>query len=168
VTRQKTFKDQAQEVTNAQVNELKDSGDSPIHIPDESEPGVSVLVESDEEPQINLRDIPDATEGVEDDRPARCRRRPRGAGVETPDDGSHPSKRKKAEPSSVPLGTEDQKKLSLQTAYEGFTIWGWILCLLITRKGGKASDGKATAGSTGPALMEEWISTQALQDYDEG
>jgi hypothetical protein len=166
VTRQKTFKDQAQEVANANANELAGWGDSPIHVADESDPTVSVLVESDEEPQINLRDIPDAAGGVEDDQPPKRRRQPRGTGVQTPDDGSPSSKRKKAELSSVTLGTEDQKKLSLQTVYEGFSIWGWVLCLLITRKAGKARDGKAAAGLTGSALMEEWISTQALQDYE--
>jgi hypothetical protein len=165
VTKQKIFENQPQEVTSA--DKLTDMSDSPIHILDEPEPGPTVLVESDEEPQVNLKDIPDAAGDTEDNRLSRRRGRRRGTSGEASDDGSHPSKRKKADLSSARLITEDEKKLGFDTVYEGFSIWGWVLCLLITRKVGKPRDGKATVVLTGPALMEEWISTQALQDYDD-
>jgi hypothetical protein len=59
---------------------------------------------------------------------------------------------------------DDKKKLALKTTYDGFSIWGWVLCLLVTRKGGPSK--KSTESNAGQALMEEWISTQ--QQEDEG
>lgn len=61
---------------------------------------------------------------------------------------------------------DDKKKLGLKTTYEGFSIWGWVLCLFIERKGGP---GKKSAGAEGnaQALMQDWIvSTQEQRDDD--
>lgn len=59
---------------------------------------------------------------------------------------------------------DDKKKLAFKTTYEGFSIWGWVLCLLVERKGGP---GKKTSGADAQALMAEWItSTQQQQDGD--
>lgn len=58
----------------------------------------------------------------------------------------------------------DDKKFQLTTSYEGFSIWGWVLCLLVTRKGTKAVPDTAASGQ---ALMEEWIGTQVQADLDE-
>ena len=61
---------------------------------------------------------------------------------------------------------DDKKKLSFKTTYDGFSIWGWVLCLLVIRKG---ASGSISGGSehTAQALMEEWItSTQPQQDED--
>ena len=59
---------------------------------------------------------------------------------------------------------DNEKKLGLKTTYEGFSIWGWVLCLLVERKGGPTKKG---AGPDAQALMEEWItSTQQQQDDD--
>ncbi|RMZ86648.1 hypothetical protein DV736_g6126, partial [Chaetothyriales sp. CBS 134916] len=57
----------------------------------------------------------------------------------------------------------DKKKLGFNTIYDGFNIWGFVLCLLVERKGNamrKSSEGHAQA------LMEEWISTQQEQRDD--
>ncbi|RAO70231.1 uncharacterized protein BHQ10_006243 [Talaromyces amestolkiae] len=66
--------------------------------------------------------------------------------------------------------TLDDKKLQLTTSYDGFGIWGWVLCLLVTRKGQKGRkgvDGGAGAATSGQALMEEWIGTQMQPVLDE-
>jgi len=61
---------------------------------------------------------------------------------------------------------DDKKKLGFKTTYEGFSIWGWVLCLFVERKGGP----KKQASELGPnsqALMQEWIaSTQEQKDDD--
>ncbi|KAI9673354.1 MAG: hypothetical protein M1829_004121 [Trizodia sp. TS-e1964] len=63
--------------------------------------------------------------------------------------------------------TDDKKKLNMNTSYDGFSIYGRILCLVVKRRG--KSGGRLGAGSTKPeasgqAIMEEWIaSTQAAQ-----
>lgn len=112
-----------------------------------------ILVESDDEGDnertgINMSDIPEV------------------AGSE--DEESHSEKRagKAAVQATDNL---DDKKLQLTTSYEGFGIWGWVLCLLITRKGQKSRksvDG-GSGVATGQALMEEWIGTQMQPVLDE-
>ena len=63
------------------------------------------------------------------------------------------------------LVEDDKKKLAMKTTYEGFSIWGWVLCLLVTRKG--APSKKRMESNTGQALMEEWISTQQQEEEAE-
>jgi hypothetical protein len=62
--------------------------------------------------------------------------------------------------------SDDQKKLALRTYYDGFSIYGRILCLVVRRRGGRIL--AATASSQ--QLMENWISMQAAEeaviDYD--
>ncbi|MCJ1435941.1 hypothetical protein MMC27_005317 [Xylographa pallens] len=87
--------------------------------------------------------------------------------AEEGDDGSQtmPVKRKRREGS--PAGSEeaaddDKKKLGLRTAYDGFRIYGRILCLVVKRKG--IVRGKQLVGGAGQAMMEEWIgATQMAQ-----
>lgn len=62
------------------------------------------------------------------------------------------------------VGDDDKKKLEFKTAYDGFSIWGWVLCLLVTRKGGPSK--KKTESNAGQALMEEWISLTQQQEEE--
>ncbi|KAJ5748485.1 uncharacterized protein N7511_010181 [Penicillium nucicola] len=98
-----------------------------------------ILIESDGEVD-ELHVIPGADEAA--DMPERTRQKKTG---------------KKAEDVS------EEKKLRFSTHYESFNICGWVLCLLITRKGDKT---KLSAEPKQP-LMEEWISTQAQTSVDE-
>lgn len=71
---------------------------------------------------------------------------------------------RKGKEKSVPIGEgdreDDKKKMALNTTYDGFTIYGRILCLVIKRRG--SARGREQAGVSGQAIMEEWIaSTQA-------
>ena len=96
--------------------------------------------ESDEdEPQ--LKDIPAATNaGLEDD--------------------------------DADMGTESgdprdaKKKLAFTTTYDGFNIWGFVLCLIVDRKGGTSKKPAKDGESHGQALMQEWIATQREQFDD--
>ncbi|MCJ1405292.1 hypothetical protein MMC11_008519 [Xylographa trunciseda] len=59
-------------------------------------------------------------------------------------------------------GGDDKKKMMLNTTYDGFRIYGRILCLVVKRKG--IAKGKLLVGGAGQAMMEEWItSTQMAQ-----
>jgi hypothetical protein len=63
--------------------------------------------------------------------------------------------------------TEDKKKYDFKTSYDGFSIYGRILCLVVKRKGSKSSGGIAPASSH--QMLENWISTQANNDiYEDG
>jgi hypothetical protein len=68
---------------------------------------------------------------------------------------------------------DDKKKLALNTTYDGFSIYGRILCLIVKRKGKKATQSALGAPAGGSQMMENWVSTQVaqeagLQDDDEG
>ncbi|KAL8792275.1 MAG: hypothetical protein Q9195_005154 [Heterodermia aff. obscurata] len=61
-----------------------------------------------------------------------------------------------------PAGEDDKKKMALDTTYDGFTIYGRILCLVVKRRG--TARATELAGGAGQAMMEEWISsTQAAE-----
>jgi hypothetical protein len=68
---------------------------------------------------------------------------------------------------------DDKKKSMMDTTYNGFSIYGRILCLIVTRKG-KRDPGRMGTGTVegGSQMMEQWVSTQVageagLED-DEG
>lgn len=54
----------------------------------------------------------------------------------------------------------DKKKLALDTTYDGFSIYGRILCLVVKRRG--AAKGKGLVGEAGQAMMEGWISSTQM------
>jgi hypothetical protein len=55
---------------------------------------------------------------------------------------------------------EDKKKLMMNTTYDGFRIYGRILCLVVKRKG--VVKGKQIVGGAGQAMMEEWIASSQM------
>ncbi|GAQ07164.1 hypothetical protein ALT_4485 [Aspergillus lentulus] len=124
--------------------------------------GDRILVESDSEADTDLRDIPQANKGD-----ANGEKR-RGTDVQSPG-GERTSKRLRETDSPLEElgGDDDDKKLGFRTQYEGFNIYGWVLCLLVTRKGAKARARPAASDTSRQALMEEWISTQAQGDLNE-
>jgi hypothetical protein len=61
---------------------------------------------------------------------------------------------------------EENKKVGFKTTYEGFGIWGWVLCLLVTRKG--VANRRQTDKDAGQALMEEWIASTQEQEEEDG
>ena len=68
---------------------------------------------------------------------------------------------------------DDKKKLAMEVSYEGFAIYGRVLCLVVGRRGGAAgqkSGGGAVsrAGKTsGHAMMEHWIASTQLPAQQE-
>lgn len=150
------------------------TGAGTMDIPFEVENGseIEILeVESREEERTNLRDIPmnndgdgrDSTEqtpgseqslfvsedSAEDDSPRmQQHEHARGKHDRTPidpEDGNG----------------DDKKKMSLSTTYDGFSIYGRILCLVVKRRG--VRKGKDSAGETGQAMMEEWIASTQME-----
>jgi hypothetical protein len=141
---------------------------SPIDVTESTlEANPAILVESDNESDVDLQDIPESTQAGETSSQSerqrgsqsfantlhlpRSTRNRTGAGEGLPGEED---------------GTDD-KKLGMATTYEGFNIWGWVLCLLVTRRGQKARTVKPASGASGQVLLEEWMSTQVQQDIDE-
>ncbi|KAF2436742.1 hypothetical protein EJ08DRAFT_666927 [Tothia fuscella] len=179
VTKHKTFGDKPQLKSNStRLTGWLNSGtnDRPIDV-DENQDELELLVEEeDDEDTMVLAEIPEAS--------------PRPKNLQTGKDKDealfvHSSdseddlSRIQAEPrarwqNQEPLnavhgkgeeeeqgGGDDKKKLGLQTTYEGFAIYGRILCLVVKRKGATAVQ-KGNTG--GPAMMENWVSTQVAQE----
>lgn len=57
-------------------------------------------------------------------------------------------------------GEDDKKKLGMDTTYDGFSIYGRILCLVVKRRG--TAKGKEMTGGVGQAMMEEWITSTQM------
>lgn len=68
---------------------------------------------------------------------------------------------------SYPDVEDDKKKLAMNTSYDGFSIYGRILCLVVTRKGDKTTN-SGTTQVGGQDMMKDWIvSTQAPKDVED-
>lgn len=96
------------------------------------------------------------------------RRSKRGRQSHDPDDSlfvppspdQPPSKRAKGADDAA----DDKKKMGMRTTYDGFAIYGRVLCLVVKRREGAPGKGPTAVGA-GKAMMEEWIaSTQAPQE----
>lgn len=120
-----------------------------------------ILVESDSGSEFDLYNVPEASRDIGSDIPSKRRREPEQLGASQED--THTSKRKK----NLDTAADEDKKLDFHTNYESFNICGWVLCLLVTRRGEKVVAKTAASEPPRQALMEEWISTQAEANPDE-
>lgn len=149
LTRQKTFHQPGiQGSTDAAVKPEESLVDSATGAGHTADP--EVIIDSDEEPEVDLHNIPEAEGDMTLEDIPSSRRSGRGveaAQLENEDQG------------------KDEKKLQFSTHYESFNICGWVLCLLVTRKGDKARPN--TGAEPKQPLLEEWISTQAQTAVDE-
>jgi len=105
---------------------------------------VRILIEDEDEEVVEIRDEEEDDNGNDDvEYTGRKRKRPREEDEEQ----------------------DQKKKLAMKTNYEGFGIYGRILCLIIKKKGGKT---KSTSLSNGGSdMLEKWVSTQAdKEDVD--
>jgi hypothetical protein len=59
--------------------------------------------------------------------------------------------------------TADDKKLALHMSYDGFSIYGRILCLVVKRKSSTRARVGPTVASAGQAMMEDWIAATQIQ-----
>ncbi|PYH49085.1 uncharacterized protein BP01DRAFT_288540 [Aspergillus saccharolyticus JOP 1030-1] len=122
--------------------------------------GGHILGESEEENDLQMQDIPEAGAN-EKGKAGGKRARTTEERSESPND-KRTSKRRKDDDSVLQAEKAEDKKLQFRTNYEGFNIYGWVLCLLVTRKSDRVG---LMPGSSD--LMEEWISTQAQGDLIE-
>jgi hypothetical protein len=187
LTKQKIFKDK----TRIQSNSGKLTGwlktgtsDQPVIINEEAADPIVIREEEDDD-KINLADIPEAD--VQEKQSVRLTRnkRPRNDLDQeafsdlTDSEGSsdlfvsEPSTKRskstkpqsemdKGENEEEPQ-EDDKKKFGLNTSYDGFSIYGRILCLVVKRRGAKNPVGASGAQSS-QAMLENWVSTQAAAE----
>lgn len=138
-----------------------------------------ILREDSEEARLSLQDLPTAettadnarsdTDDLflsEDEIPRRSKRPRAPLGAES-DSGSTPElepipKRRKDDevmPDEDEEATDDKKKMAMKTSYDGFSIYGRVLCLVIKRRDKK---GKNPATSGGQTMMEDFITSTQM------
>ncbi|KAK5126776.1 hypothetical protein LTR85_009710 [Meristemomyces frigidus] len=174
LTKQKQFTSKPKlKATGNKLTGWLNTSDNPIHIADDGKPPEVLREDADDVPE--LRDIPEADKG--------SKRKANGADEDdtlfvSSDDEEFfqtqrqrtPKRRKRAaakddSPDASELDEDiqdDKKKLALNTSYDGFSIYGRILCLVVKRKGRRAQPSHAPVG--GSQMMEHWVSTQAAQE----
>ncbi|KAI4945410.1 hypothetical protein J4E86_009297 [Alternaria arbusti] len=185
LTKQKIFKDKARIQSNSgKLTNWLTTGtsDQPVVINEDAADPIVIREEEDDEP-INLADIPAADVlGKQPERSARPRRRRGnkehdGIGDDTdsessdlfvpepPANGSRTkaSTRDDDQASDEEPQADDKKKLGLNTSYDGFSIYGRILCLVVKRRGVRNPAG-ASGATSSQAMLENWVSTQAVAE----
>lgn len=89
-----------------------------------------------------------------------------------------PAKRRRdaASPAEHEAQRDDKKKLAMDISYEGFSIYGRVLCLVVKKRGGPSAGGRsapAKAGGRtgqsaapggGQAVMENWITSTQMPE----
>ena len=147
-----------------------------MNVPDDDVPN-PILREEDD--TINLDDIPDV--GISERESGETQRLGKRSRKDSEDalfvdqasesdDGTEAmdaeiSQRKRLETDMIGEGEDqDKKKLGFNTSYDGFSIYGRILCLVVKRRGGKAKTGLTASDNAGQQMLENWVSTQAAQD----
>lgn len=178
ITKQKQFTSKGRiKSTGNKLTGWLNNSENPITVEDNDQPPAELRKEVEDEPA--LQDIPEVSEtaskrqtrdGPEDEDEALFVSSDDEEAFQT--QRAPPAKRRKrGNAASEAVGApdedetlDDKKKLALNTSYDGFSIYGRILCLIIKRKGKKAAPSAATVPAGGSQMMEQWVSTQAAQE----
>jgi regulatory protein YycI of two-component signal transduction system YycFG len=146
--------------------------DRPVDVTDE-QGAPAILREEDEGEAIRLSDVPEA-----DPMPASHKRRRSTADEDitiSSDSDSDDARagyatkrirRTDQDDLNASKEEDDKKKLGLNTTYDGFSIYGRILCLIVKRKGPRTNLGATVTGSS-QKMLENWVSTQAAAEQVE-
>ncbi|KAH8816430.1 hypothetical protein F5884DRAFT_776200 [Xylogone sp. PMI_703] len=174
--RQKHFRFNDRVSLKSNSNKLTgNTNETPIEVEDGP---VIPREESDE--HIDLSNIPAADDAapdslfIQDDepqRPKRPRRTTRNSGQSfdsSPEVEPDPKRRKDDDIILNENGAEDdddKKKVAMETTYDGFAIYGRVLCLVVKKKDTR-DKGKGPA-SGGQAKLEDWITSTQMPVLDE-
>ena len=133
LTRQKLFRQNADDATGA-------TRERPVDV-DDAAP--RLRRESSDEGKVALDSIPLAAD------PGRAA----DDAVSVSDGASDADPKGRGSPDA-----DDKKKMGMATSYDGFQIYGRILCLIVTRRGGP-KPAQQGPGAGGQAMMEDWIAS---------
>ncbi|PVH94944.1 hypothetical protein DM02DRAFT_633285 [Periconia macrospinosa] len=185
--KQKVFKDKPPIRSNSgKLTGWLNSGNSeqPIMVDEHStEP---ILIREEEE-SINLANVPEFDNSADQGYESERRKRRRGEDRENPitelDDSDdsfqfeaapHKKRTKRGNDGVMEDRGDaeneedsDKKKLALNTSYEGFSIYGRVLCLVVKRKQRRQQAGTANGPTSSEQMLENWVSTQAAIEQEE-
>ena len=149
---------------------LTGTRDAPVEL-GEAAPGL-VTEESGESEDVRMADIPFAV-GSDVVNKATLPKEESHEGLFVSDDSDEGNVDAQETPSSTDKGKrsvdeeengreDDKKKLGMDTTYDGFSIYGRILCLVVKRR--RTAKGKEMTGGAGQAMMEEWIASTQMNE----
>ena len=113
-------------------------------------PAAPIMVEDDDE--IDLSAIPAAPKSLVDEDAVT---------IPSDDEDDNEGLFVTAKDRDKVAGGDDKKKLAIKTMYDGFAIYGKILCLIVKRTNLETA---IKAGASGQEMMETWVSTQVAQE----
>jgi hypothetical protein len=142
------------------------------------EDGPVISREESEEEGLNLQDLPAADEFpavedisdaaslfVDEDEDHQTSKRSRAAtDASATDTSTEPQAKRRKDTTHGEEESDDKKKMAMTTTYEGFALYGRVLCLVVKRKDKKA---KSKERSEGQAMMEDWIASTQMPAHDE-
>ncbi|KAF5244125.1 hypothetical protein FAUST_2476 [Fusarium austroamericanum] len=183
IYRTKHFRDKLPPKLESNSSKLIGETDSiPMDVDDEYH--APVLQEEDEE-DVRLSDIPVAETTTRRSKRQRGMLDPGQDGSEVSEDDettsaieidsdteAPPHKRPRARENDGLDASDDKKKLAMDVSYEGFAIYGQVLCLVVKKRVSAATTSNSNSGGAksrpeGQAMMENWISsTQVPIDED--
>lgn len=163
LTKQKHFRDKGREMLKSNSQKLIGAtNDAPIDVEDIPQ----LEREESNEDMITLQDVPalsDEEDGLfvpEQDVSKRSR------AIDDAESGSSdlepPAKRRREEAADT---EDDKKKMAMDTTYDGFSIYGRVLCLVVKRK--DTGKGKGPAMTASRAMMEDWITSTQIPPQEE-
>ncbi|KAF2192309.1 hypothetical protein K469DRAFT_694434 [Zopfia rhizophila CBS 207.26] len=184
LTKQKIFKDRSRIQSNSGKLTswlTRATSEHPMVIPEGNNEPIT-LQEEDEDELIHLDDIPEA--GGDNGRSRTSGRNKCRRGNATEDSASEPSDsddsfqfeqapstkrsrrdKRRFDDANLDAGAKeaqyDKKKLGLNTSYDGFSIYGRVLCLVVKRKGARSTAGGSAVPVSSQQMLENWVSTQA-------
>ena len=178
LSKQKTFRDPNKKGMQSNSSKLMGAtNDTAIEVED----GAHIMIrEESEEAGLDLADLPEA--GGDEDAsdsdslfvadntgPRRLKRSRVQVNAESTPSSSPgfeplPKRRKDGEGNTEEEVTDDKKKMAMDTLYDGFSIYGRVLCLVVKRRDAK---GKGSAVTGGQAMMEDWITSTQMPPQDD-
>ncbi|KAF4435992.1 hypothetical protein F53441_13345 [Fusarium austroafricanum] len=171
----KHFRDKLPQKLESNSSKLIGETDSvPVDVDVDDEYRAPVLQEDDDE--VRLADIPLAETSTRRSKRQRGMLDPEQYDNEAFEDDettsaieidsdteAPPQKRHKAQENNGLDGDDDKKKLAMDVSYEGFAIYGQVLCLVVKKRASTATNsGGAKTRPEGQATMENWISSTQI------
>jgi hypothetical protein len=192
LTKQKIFKDKPRIQSNSgRLTGWLTSGtsDKPMVLDEDRTEPIVLMEEDSPDEVINLDDIPEAGQDRNKVQGSGSnKRRRRSADEDEVSEGSETDvsfqlestiknrRGRNTKPGNVVEGDidevgetdDDKKKPGLNTSYDGFSIYGRILCLVIKRKGARVVAPPAAGSLSSQKMLETWVSTQAAGAFEAG
>lgn len=168
LTKQKHFRFRDKGALQSNSNKLTgETNEAPIEVEDGP-----VLAREESDEQIDLNNIPSADEAdeeslfVQEDGPRRSKRSRRTTNDAESGMGSSPEiepdpKRRRDVGSAEGDDDDDKKKMAVETTYDGFGIYGRVLCLVVKRKDNREIS-REPRSMGGQARMEDWITATQM------